>query len=193
MTETGVLEKAFVGMTTPEKKKPSEFDSYLNQLVAYEKRRDAIRIEREKLLEPFSDREEKIQAMICNLENEQSKFNIITEDVTATLDEEFQALGDMIVDSNKVLAELWTDQAKTQEVDGWRVSRRDLKRLEIVQKKWLVEQLIKCNKIEESIKTFDKNILMKLTDLNFLDSSAVLSKIHKSITAKKIEKISDIT
>lgn len=175
----------------PEPGKPS-FPHCLARLVELEKRALEAASKRIELVMPFMDRRDAIQKLANGLRIEEEALENDTNVVTKAIDDEMEGLHRELERTREQLGECWDEQAKTQELNGWRVSRRDLKRLEIESKPALVAQLTACHRIETAIKYFDMKLLLQLSELGFLTRAAVRPYLQKSITAKQIPRIGDI-
>ena len=83
----------------------------------------------------------------------------------------------------------WKENSKTHYVEGYIVRRRDLKYIDIKDKAALVESLHKLGKLTDSIKKFDENLLVKLSEVDILSKDVAVIDIKQSISCQRDKRI----
>lgn len=125
------------------------------------------------------------EARTKDLKDQISVLRVKLEEASKPFAEHEEHLYSAIENLTQQMRDQWGDNAKTQYVDGFIVRRRDLKRMEVLDKDLLVDELGKLGKLTVCIKKFDDKMLIKLREVDVLGDKGAVIMVKSSISCTK--------
>ena len=146
------------------------FKHWLDQRVKAQKSINMLEIKKNEIAQPILDKIAELkQELLDKTKSIQEQIDVIDEEISST---------------DGKLRESWYHNDKKQYLGGFKVERRDLKRLEVNNKEVLTQELSKLGKLPEAIKSFDEKLVKDIAGLNLLSPEACEVKIFPSISCK---------